>query len=306
MTQQRDERAWEKINRELRQSQSAKSLADGGLPVEATERLQNIMADKRRTFSANLSVNEFLCTKTVGYAPIAQVSGSSMFHLGWQTLPWFNSGELDVITEAQASLRRLAVSRMQQEARLVKADGVIGVKLDNHEYDWGQGLLQFTLVGTAIKLPNADINPHPFVSTLSGQEFWSLYESGYYPVGYGYGNSVYYQMATSRTRYALGEEQQFEWETKGTGWFNLEVEDFAEAINLARSLAQMRLQSDLLRLQANGMIGVKYDRRIKFYEREQIGNKKHTDMSVSIEISGTGIARISDGPMPQIDYRVWL
>jgi uncharacterized protein YbjQ (UPF0145 family) len=304
--QKRDVQAWDKINRDLRQSQSAKSLSEGGLPVEAVERLTNIVADKRRTFSANLSVNEFLCTRAAGHAPIAQVSGSSMFHLGWQTLPFFNAGELQVITEAQASLRRLAVARIQQEARLLKADGVIGVKLDNHEYDWGQGLLQFTLVGTAIKMPQHEVNPNPFVSTLTGQEFWSLYEAGFAPVGFAYGNSVFYQTATEQSRYVLGEEQQFDWQQRGTGWFNQEVVDFTEAIDSAKTLAEMRLQEDLLNLGASGIIDVKFDRKIRFYERSPVLDKKRTDMSVSVEITGTAISLRHDHPMPSIDYSTWL
>jgi uncharacterized protein YbjQ (UPF0145 family) len=306
MAPKKDEKAWEKINRDLRQAQSAKSLSEGGLPFEATERLQALIADRRGTFSANLSVNEFLCSKATGYHPIAQVSGSSMFHLGWQTLPWFNSGELETITQAQASLRMLAVSRIQQEARLAKADGVIGVKLDNHEYDWGTGLLQFTLVGTAIRLPRPLESLNPFVSTLTGQEFWSLYQAGYMPVGFGYGNSVFYQVATADTRYAIGEEPQWETAPRGTGWFNQELTDFSDAIDRARTFAQWRVQEDLLKLKADGMIDVTYERQVKFYERQPVGDKKRTDMSCSIEITGTAIKKVTDHPMPQIDYRAWL
>jgi uncharacterized protein YbjQ (UPF0145 family) len=306
MPPKRDEKAWEKINRDLQQAQSRISLSSGGLPNEAVRRLNDILADKRAPFSANFTVNEFLATKSTGYLPVAQVSGSSIYHLGWQTLPYFSSGELEVITKAQSALRMSAVSRIQQEARLLKADGVIGVKRHQHEYDWGTGLMQYTLVGTAIRLPGSTINPHPFVSTLDGQEFWSLYSAGFYPAGYAYGNSAFYQIATATTRSAMGEEQEYEGGPISTKWFNQEIEDFTDAINMARSLAEMRLQTDISDLQATGVIGLTFDRKIRYHERTVIGKPKGTDMSVSIELTGTAVVKREDRKVPQIDYRVWL
>jgi uncharacterized protein YbjQ (UPF0145 family) len=221
-------------------------------------------------------------------------------------LPYFSSGELESITEAQASLRTLAVSRIQQEARILKADGVIGVKKHDQEFNWGSGLLQFTLVGTAVRMPGQSPNPNPFISTLSGQEFWSLYNAGFYPVGYAYGNSTFYQMATPSTRSAMGEEQQYEFGPMSTKWFNQELTDFTEAIDMTRSLAEGRLQVDVLKLNAAGVIDVEYVRHLKLFERKTIGRPTGTDMSVSIEITGTAIVPHGDKPPPLVDYRVWL
>jgi len=306
MPPKRDEQAWEKINRDLQQAQSRQSLSDGGLPGQAVRRLQDILADKHAPFGANFSVNEFLATRATGFRPVAQVSGTSMFHLGWQTLPYFSSGELEVITRAQSSMRTLAVSRIQQEARLLKADGVIGIKKTEHEYDWGSGVMQFTLIGTAIKLPGLSVNPNPFVSTFTGQEFWSLFTAGFYPIGYGYGNSVFYQIATPATRSALGEEQMYDIGIRNTQWFNQELTDFTEAIDLARSLAEGRLQMDLISLNAEGVIDVQFDRKIQYHERSGPTRPKGTDFSVSIELTGTAIVRREDKPIPTIDYRVLL
>lgn len=306
MPPKRDSKAWEKLNREVEQSQSRQSLMAGGLPGQAERRLQAIIADKRSPFSANLSVNEFLTSKASGYVPIAQVSGTSVFHLGWQMLPYFSSGELNVITEAQSSLRTLAVSRIQQEARLLGAEGIIGVKKHESEHDWGSGLLQFTLVGTAITVLGKAPNPNPFVSTLTGQEFWALRSSGFYPVGYGYGNSVFYQTATAMTRSAMGEEQLTEDGLTNTQWFNQELTDFSEAIDMARTLAESRLQTDLTKLSAGGVIDVTFDRKISFHERKTIGRAGGTDMSVSIELTGTAIVERDSEALPSIDYRAWL
>src|ERR1019366_7749471 len=112
----------------------------------------------------------------------------------WQFTPTWtgSSSELEVLTHAYYHARHLAIGRLQEEAQLLGATGGVGVRLERKQYEWGARLLEFSAIGTAIR--EADIPPKelenvaPFVSDLSGQEFWMLRQAGYRPVGFALGN----------------------------------------------------------------------------------------------------------------------
>ena len=47
--------------------------------------------------------------------------------------------------------RELAMTRMEEEADILGADGVVGVRLEVTRYEWGEHLAEFMAIGTAIK-----------------------------------------------------------------------------------------------------------------------------------------------------------
>lgn len=88
-----------------RREASEQSLAQGGLPLNAIERLRE-QAGRQGTpghiFTGDLSVHEMALVRQAGYEPLGQVMGSSVYYVGWQWLPnWSgSSGELEVLTQA--------------------------------------------------------------------------------------------------------------------------------------------------------------------------------------------------------------
>ena len=78
---------------------SLAGLAEGRLPIRATERLAEEAGPNRRLFSSDLSVNEYLLARDVGCEPIAQVMGTSIFHIG--QIPDYKgrTAELTVISD---------------------------------------------------------------------------------------------------------------------------------------------------------------------------------------------------------------
>ena len=74
-------------------------------------------------------MNEFALGEASGLRPVAQVMGSSIYHVGWQQSPgawagWQASGvsqELTTLSEAWNTARRRAFSRLAQEATLLGA-----------------------------------------------------------------------------------------------------------------------------------------------------------------------------------------
>src|SRR5689334_21803053 len=121
-----------------RQEASIAAIMGGGLPLNAVDRLKE-QASRQSTaqhlFTSDLSVNEFLLAKESGYESLGLVMGSSVYHIGWQNMPgnsWFYvSSELEALTVAHSEVRNLAMNRMLQEALLLGADGVIGVRLEH-------------------------------------------------------------------------------------------------------------------------------------------------------------------------------
>src|ERR1700748_1570322 len=105
-----------------------------GLAEHAPERLQ---MNARGLFTSDLSVNEYLCVEKAGFEPVGLVVGSSIYHIGFQPSRWQASQEMGVLTQAMYSARELAMTRMEEEAEQLDADGIVGVRLDVGRYEWG-------------------------------------------------------------------------------------------------------------------------------------------------------------------------
>ena len=244
----------DEATRERREG-SQQSLEAGGLPFNAMDRLREQAARQGtpgHLFTSDLSVNELALTQQTGYDPLGQVMGSSIYHVGWQWLPQWSgaSGELEVLTAAYYQARHLAIGRLQQEAALLGATGVIGVRLERKSYEWGAGMLEFAAIGTAIRERDTPpMQSPPFISDLSGSEFWMLRQAGYRPVGFAMGNCTYYQVGTMTTQYAMTGG------VFGGGWQNQELADFTQAMYRARELAMSRMEQEALAVGAVGVVG---------------------------------------------------
>ncbi len=81
------------------------------LPKEAGHRLEEL---EHGLFTSDLSVNEFLLIKEVGFHPLGFVMGSSIYHTGIQTRKWGQSQELTKLTGAMYEARELAMNRMRR------------------------------------------------------------------------------------------------------------------------------------------------------------------------------------------------
>src|SRR5260221_7290163 len=109
----------------------------GDLPTHARERL-NIMrgdATHHSLFTSDLSVNEFLLVREAGFDPLGLVMGSSVYHVGFQVGNYYQNQELTVLTQAMYHARELAMTRMEEEADVLGADGIVGVRLDVSRYE---------------------------------------------------------------------------------------------------------------------------------------------------------------------------
>jgi uncharacterized protein YbjQ (UPF0145 family) len=226
----------------------AGSLA--GIPESGRERIARMKQEVARGFfTSDLSVDEFLLVKQAGFEPLGLVLGSSIYHIGFQQAMWNQSQELGVLTQAMYHARELAMTRMEEEADQLGADGVVGVRLDIGRYEWGADLAEFISVGTAVKHRAGELhrapNGRPFTSDLSGQDFAKLLRAGYRPVGMVMGNCVYH----------VGRQGMLA-SLKQVGR-NVEMPNYTQALYEARELAMERMQNEADELQAGGIVGAR-------------------------------------------------
>src|SRR5437588_12264175 len=123
-----------------------------GLPPEAIQRLQEMrQSGARPLFTSDLSVSEFLLVKEAGFDPVGLVLGSSIYHVGFQTANFLKNQELDTLTQALYHSRELAMTRMEEEADALGADGIVGVRLTVNPAAWGSHVVEFLAIGTAVR-----------------------------------------------------------------------------------------------------------------------------------------------------------
>ncbi len=246
-----------------------------GLPKDALRRLGEL-SGKDALFTSDLSVNEFLLVKEAGFHPRGLVVGSSIYHIGFTTRGWSSSREVQNLTQAMYAARELAMTRMEEEAAVLGADGVVGVRLDVGFYEWGRGTAEFLALGTAVSAEDGGNwktpQGKPFTSDLSGQDFWTLLQSGHAPIGLVLGTCVYH-VAHQGMLQAMGNVGQ-----------NKEMPNFTQALYEARELAMERMQDEARKIQAEGIVGV------------QIQEKSHVWGSHTIEFfaMGTAVRKLPD------------
>ncbi|MCL6564468.1 MAG: heavy metal-binding domain-containing protein [Firmicutes bacterium] len=216
------------------------------IPREALERLNR--ESGHFVFTSDLTVNEFVLVDEAGFEPLGLVMGSSIYHIGYQPANWRANQEMTVLSQAMYNARELAMTRMEEEAEALSADGVVGVRLEVKHAEWGEHLAEFIAIGTAVRARDGGnwrtIHGKPFTSDLSGQDFWTLIKAGWAPVGLVMGSCVYHiaQQSLIQTLRQLGQ--------------NTELVTFTQGLYDARELAMERMQTEAAGLQAQGIVGV--------------------------------------------------
>ena len=216
-----------------------------GVPEDARSRLAQ---NKAGLFTSDLSVREFLLVKQAGFDPLGLVVGSSIYHIGFQQSNWNQNQEMDVLTQAMYHARELAMTRMEEEADQLGADGIVAVRLEVSRRAWGNDLAEFVAIGTAVRHRGGELhrapNGRPFTSDLSGQDFYTLLSAGYRPVGMVMGTCVYH-VAHQGLRTWMRRVGR-----------NTEMPNFTQALYDARELAMERMQAEAEALEAEGVVGV--------------------------------------------------
>jgi uncharacterized protein YbjQ (UPF0145 family) len=204
-------------------------------------------ASKNRPFVCDLSTSEFLLSAAAGFKPAGLVFGCSVFHAGTRPrLPTAGS-EVGYLSQALYAARQDAIGRMEHEAHLLHASGVIGIRLTLRTSEWSRKSVEFIAVGTAVTATDGSDwrtdDGKPFTSDLSGREFWTVLRSGFRPLGFVMGTCVY-QVGRRDPMTAVRQVRR-----------NSELRTQTQALYSARELSLSRMQDEGIRLGAAGVVG---------------------------------------------------
>jgi len=267
--------------------ESLRRVENGGIPLRAEQRLADEAGPHRKLFTSDLSVSEYLLARDAGCEPISQVMGSCIFHVGQINDYKGATGVIQVISEGHRDSRRAALRRLFQEAQLLRADAVIGVHLKDRMItmgmrgkggDDGGEVLEFTVVGTAVRAPWITHPPgEPIITDLSGQDLWALAQDGYEPCGFLFEFCRYHVWHVTKN-----------FQT-GSG----ELVEASQAVEKARAIAAESLLKQAAQYGAEFVVGS--DLKIEMREVPcGFGGCPLDDIDVDLSWFGTGIRRIPD------------
>ena len=104
--------------------------------------------------SSDMTNIEMWNMASLGYAPMRLLLGTSVYSLGLlggisALLKSFVRGEINELTRLVYGARENALAIINDEAKAIGADDVVGVK--TYVYQLGNGLIEFLAIGTAVK-----------------------------------------------------------------------------------------------------------------------------------------------------------
>jgi uncharacterized protein YbjQ (UPF0145 family) len=271
-------------DRPVDEAKSAELVQNGGLPLRAQRRIWETQQSMNPLVTSTLGPAETLVASMTGLEPVGQVMGSSVYHVAFANYQssW-TGGELGNLTVAYEQARSRALSRLQQEATLLRAHAVVDVKFEKRGYEWADGLVEFTAVGTAVRVKGAPPSDRPALSLLTTGQLWKLHHAGYWPVAIAMGNCFWYEPHADCT-------------SEGS-WYSQELPTHTRASVTSRDLAVERFRSFAHHFNAHGVVGVKVLRHARDHEYEQ-SNRSHTSFHIEMVLMGTAVARRGDAGAP--------
>ena len=238
----------------------------------------------------------------MGFEPVGQVFGAAVYATGYtsgyscpgvressggmtpgrpatQVSGRGDAGSFGPLVEAMYQARRTALGRMTAQCAALGGHGVVGVRLSRGAFPLGG--LDFTAIGTAVRAPGAPGAPRAlFTCGVSGQEFAKLIMAGWVPVGLALGLSI-------------GSRHDDRTTARQARWVsgNVEVAGWTELVNQSRYDARRRLEDDVRRLGAEGVVIAGLQMRVRTRDcPAAVGRRDHI---AEVTLTGTAIAGFS-------------
>lgn len=233
------------------------ALDRGVLPARIKHRLVSLARSER--FTSTLGAAGSLSARAAGCEPIGIVSGTAVYHMmtveatrmlaafrnnirfSWATMGANVDGELTGISQAMDAMRLLAIQRLRDEAAVLGAHGVLGVQIRSRRLS--ETLVEFALVGTAVRVDGHSRPQVPFTSLLGAQEFLMLKDAGYWPVELIFGACCFTSTFYNNSIWGLAGG-------------NREMSYATHALRSAQRLARDRLAAACKRAGGHGVVGV--------------------------------------------------
>jgi hypothetical protein len=138
--------------------------------------------DGRLPWVATLTPAELRMARSHGFKPIAAIAATCWMHYGWS---W---------TEGHGQGWSYALDRLRAEAKAAGANAVLDVKMRTIPLTI-ENSMDFTLVGTAVRVEGLPPSQEPVVATVPALEFLKLLEADVVPTGIAIG--AYYEWLTN-------------------------------------------------------------------------------------------------------------
>jgi len=207
--------------------------------------------------TSGLSANELFCLKEKGLSPGKLVLGNSVVSLGVvggvvSGLEALAGGEVSEVTRLIQEGREKSFKRLQAEAARAGGIGVTSVSSDIVVHGTN---IEFLSVGSCVRSDTSANDRIRFTSASSGQELYSLLDSGYSPVQFVFGNVAY---ALGVPRSIFGALRSI---SRG------EVQEYTSMLSDTRHLALARIENEAKQAGAAGVLGI--DISVRYYRAIQ-------------------------------------
>jgi uncharacterized protein YbjQ (UPF0145 family) len=215
------------------------------VPAAIRTRLEGARA-ARLPWTATLTPAELLITRAFGLKPIAAISATCWLHYGWS---W---------TNGHAEGWNAALRRLKEEARVAGANAVLDVKMRTIPVDVANSM-DFTLVGTAVRVEGLPPSNDPIVATVPALEFVKLLEADVVPTGIAIG--AHYEWMSDWRR------------ATNLAWMgNIESTALSQLWEVVRQKAHQNLRAHA-RAQGNGVLA--HINFSQMFEQEQNNTKQY-------------------------------
>lgn len=258
-----------------------RALQNGRLPPHIEAKLDNVKQGGL-PWTSTLSVSEFALLSKSGLRPISQVMGVSYYHaqlrLGLDPSFTYDSY---VMSNQEQSVRegfKLAKQRLMQEAELLGAHAVVGVKM-RVEPGEGPHERQFIMTGTAVAMIDSryQVPNVPILCTGSLQDFAKLLRLDAIPIDLAIGVGVYYQYSTFQDMQQVGS------------WYNREIPAFTSALYQVRHRAMRQMIQDTSPIHPSHILAHTTHFSVEDVEVERGEYDNRIDHIVQFTVIGTAI-----------------
>jgi hypothetical protein len=228
----------------LRADKWQRALAGGKLPDFVRQRLAKASTGTMPWMSM-MTPAELLLSRGLGIRPVAMVSGTCWYYYG---VSW---------TNGHAEGWHLALDRMKQEAVAAGANAIVDVRLRTIDRE-AEDSMDFTVLGTAVKLDGLPPSTDPVIATVSAIEFVRLLKEGIVPTGVAIGADY----ATLDPFLVGNPMPNYGWETQPLGTLG----DFWRRIRLR---AAQTLRQDAKRLGDGVLAHTEFSQLLKKGDRKE-------------------------------------
>jgi uncharacterized protein YbjQ (UPF0145 family) len=301
------------------------ALDRGHIPEAAETRVRRTIKGELPWMST-LDIPDLYLADEIRMRPLVQVTGSCFYRAASDVngrIYLDSNYDAANLVYAYYRAKNDAVDRMLQEAAIAEAHAVVDAKF---RFSRQEGMVECSVIGTAVRFEGLRPPKTALVSPLSGEEFYKLFQRGYIPVNYCLGYHWHCMPVGFSTR-QIGSTWNFR---------NQEMTGVTERFSKTRHYAIQQMVSDAREgPRVDGFVGVAVESKIEetelrifsgyggnfggfgmmgngvtldgtFYPFGPEGVAEVPAYNLEFFATGAGVARIAPRPLTKRDIAAYL